>query len=381
MKCTLLALLVVLCWSSTWAKTWYVKPDGTGDAPTIGAAIDSAAAGDRVLVAAGTYADTSRWSPEGTAMLIMKSGITLISESGPYSTNLDGGGVMRVIICAYADSNTVVDGFTIRNGYATGTPDRGGGLYCYYASPKVANCEFVENVAEYGGAIACSNCDHARFANCNFYDNQSTSSGGAVEARFTPARIVNCSFVNNTASHDGGGLRLFASDGVVVWCRFLGNQAGHNGGGISCLEDESSITSCSFCLNEASLGSGISFSVESSSTVGNNIIVFGVEGNAVDCAVGAPAPVLACCDIFGNAGGDWTGCIADQLGIDGNFSADPLFCDIVSADLTMEECSPCVAGNHPYGFPCGTIGADQPGCGCGETTDGATWGAIKALYR
>ena len=33
------------------ATTWYVKPDGTGDAPTIQAAIDSAGAWDIVMVA------------------------------------------------------------------------------------------------------------------------------------------------------------------------------------------------------------------------------------------------------------------------------------------------------------------------------------------
>ena len=46
----LLALPAPIC-----ARTWYITPDGTGDAPTIQAGIDSAAAGDTVEMACGTY--------------------------------------------------------------------------------------------------------------------------------------------------------------------------------------------------------------------------------------------------------------------------------------------------------------------------------------
>ena len=39
------------------------------------------------------------------------------------------------------------------------------------------------------------------------------------------------------------------------------------------------------------------------------------------------------CDVYGNEGGDWTDCIADQLGQDGNISADPLFVTTLTAAL------------------------------------------------
>jgi len=93
-------------------------------------------------------------------------------------------------------------------------------------------------------------------------------------------------------------------------------------------------------------------------------------------------PTLMCCDLYGNVGGDWTGYIADQLGLDGNFSADPLFCDTASGDLTLEECSPCLPGSHPDGYSCGgVIGAFGAGCECSSGTEPTSWGAIKALYR
>jgi len=40
--------------SETAAETWYVKVDGTGDAPTIQAALDSCVTGDTVLLVNGT---------------------------------------------------------------------------------------------------------------------------------------------------------------------------------------------------------------------------------------------------------------------------------------------------------------------------------------
>lgn len=49
---------------------------------------------------------------------------------------------------------------------------------------------------------------------------------------------------------------------------------------------------------------------------------------------------LICCDLYGNEGGDWVGYVEEQLGLDGSFSADPLFCDPDLGDLTLAGDSP-----------------------------------------
>ena len=76
-----IAVLILGLWVvSPSARTWYIEPDGTGDAPTIQAGVDSAALGDIVLVAAGTY--------EIDPYIRMKGGITVTAESGPYQTKI-----------------------------------------------------------------------------------------------------------------------------------------------------------------------------------------------------------------------------------------------------------------------------------------------------
>jgi hypothetical protein len=81
----LLILLVILVPGFSHSRTWYIKDDGTGDAPTISAGIDSCAVGDTVLVASGTYSPTSYIYIGGDAA----DSIYVISESGPSTTIID----------------------------------------------------------------------------------------------------------------------------------------------------------------------------------------------------------------------------------------------------------------------------------------------------
>jgi hypothetical protein len=91
------------------------------------------------------------------------------------------------------------------------------------------------------------------------------------------------------------------------------------------------------------------------------IISFGILGEAAYCAPYAQL-YINCTDIFSNQGGDYTGCLSEEEGINGNFSADPLFCDGENGDYTLHEDSPCLPGNHPDGYECDLIGAWPEGC-------------------
>jgi hypothetical protein len=127
------------------ARVWYVTADGSGDAPTIQAAIDGAIAGDEILVAAGVY----RWSTQGgdsmalngPTMLTMRSGIAVRSQSGPYVTIIDAESKGRVVRFE-ATTGVLLEGFSIRGGnaaYPGGPPGAyskgaGGAILCRYSS-------------------------------------------------------------------------------------------------------------------------------------------------------------------------------------------------------------------------------------------------------
>jgi polygalacturonase len=85
-----LSVLSLLVSRPTAARTWYVRPDSTGDAPTIYAAIDSASYGDTVLVAPGTYyRERDKPTEMGIQVwLWLKDGVTITSEEGPEATVL-----------------------------------------------------------------------------------------------------------------------------------------------------------------------------------------------------------------------------------------------------------------------------------------------------
>jgi len=128
-----------------------------------------------------------------------------------------------------------------------------------------------------------------------------------------------------------------------------------------CINDAyPSFTNNTFVRNSAVTGSAV-YSENSVPSLQNCIVAYGSSPNTVFCWSASSVPIFTCCDIFGNTGGDWVGCIADQAGTIGNFSADPLFCDTANGDFKIHECSPCAPENNGCGL---LIGAEAVGCDC-----------------
>ena len=158
MKAAVLALFLVglIVASGADARTWRVNTAGTGDAPNLYAAMDSAQALDVVLVEAGEYHLSSQLRVPGS--------VRLVGESGPGHTllyrdeYLDGGTISLLagatISGIYVRGNTQVVLFIHLNGFAD---------HCILEStvdvdvvqneggkPTFQNCLFV------GGEIGCS---------------------------------------------------------------------------------------------------------------------------------------------------------------------------------------------------------------------------------
>jgi predicted outer membrane repeat protein len=275
---------------------------------SIARGIDIADSGMEVNVACGTYYEHD---------IDVKPGLFLVSQTGvPDCVTIDAEEQGRIFHFIDMDTTTTIRGFTITGGHPTGPVPQsaGGGASCDYASPVFTNCIFVGNTASYGGGVYCGNGAAPRFRNCTFAGNSAQEEGGGVSyAMNATSEIINCTFFGNSAGLDGG----------AVYTGFV----------------------CDI-------------------TMKNSIIAFGGGGGTVQCYSAASAAHLTCCDLFGNSGGDWEGCISDQIDVGGNFSANPVFCDTLGGDFRLGDCSPCLPGNHPGGDDCGVIGAWPQGCTC-----------------
>jgi len=384
------------------ARTWLVNWEGTGDAPTIQAAIDSAAAADTVLLADGTYT-----GPGNRDIDFEGKAITVRSQSGHCGTciiNCEGSSGDPHTAFTFDDDEgpgSVLEHITVTGAYGAS----GGAVGCYYASPTIRGCCFSGNTAGTAGGAIDMTSSSAVIADCSFAGNTSLHSGGAVYMEGSSPTISLCSFDWNTATVYGGALYCYGEAPVMEECGFTANSAAEGGG--LCLEGgcTASITYCKFHKNMATLQGGgmrcngasptlegCTFAADSSGCGGaavhiggsdapgftNTLIAFSKTGSAIGCDPPGGTPGLACCDIYGNEGGDWTGCIAVHAGMNGNMSADPLFCDLPTGDLRVEACSPCLGINNTCGVD---IGARGSGCGCGEAVEPATWGSIKRIYR
>ena len=258
----------------------------------------------------------------------------------------------------------------------------GGGMYLETSYALLTDCMFQQNNALTGGAMMIAKWSFPTIVQCTFEVNHAQPhSGGAMSVWHSGPLIQHCNFLENTAGLDGGA--IFAggvSSPTLEDCLLLRNVAANRGGAIQCYYAARLDVRRSTIVESASPNGGICTELSGTTTLDRTILAWGTSGAAVVCA-DASVITLACCDLYGNAGGDWVGCIAGQSGQAGNFSADPLFCDRLEDDLALEPGSPCA----PEGSgSCGLVGAFPAGCSAVSVGDGmrhASWGRIKGLYR
>jgi hypothetical protein len=91
-----------------------------------------------------------------------------------------------------------------------------------------------------------------------------------------------------------------------------------------------------------------------------------IAGSTTGCAVfvyNIGTVNAGCCDIWGNADGDWVGPIESQQGINGNICLDPLFsfCTADTSELYLRPDSPCAAFSEPNP-ECDLVGAWPVDC-------------------
>ncbi len=198
-------LFVAIFSLSASAEIIPIMSDGT---ITIQEAIDSSSPGDIIELADGVFMG------DGNRDLNFRGKpITIRSQSGdPTTCIIDSEGSDLENHRAFyfhgsEDSDSIVEGLTIRNGYHY----RSGGIYSFWHStPTIRNCRFINNHGNDGAALCIE--DEVTVENCWFESNVSSNRGGAVCVSFTNdmgavPTFTGCTFVNNTAGYYGGAFR------------------------------------------------------------------------------------------------------------------------------------------------------------------------------
>lgn len=326
------------------------------------------------------------------------SGCTLVGNTA----ELSGGGL-------YCDnSSPTVDDvrFESNVAFSADMPCGGGGVCLVGSAPSISGCEFIGNSSARGGGIHCRSASLPEIKDATFDGNAGTAGGGIYCREQSAAQIVRAIFTNgsavsggglyadssapsvqesffdgNTASgtdvtNGGGAIHLYKSSATIERCAFIDN-VGVRGGAVHVRGVfEGTIGFSTFAGNHGLEGAGI-FGRTTSVSLANCILASGHGSVAAYCTEDASIS-LSCSDIFGNSGGDWVGCIASQLGQDGNICADPLFCGGSDPDEAygLQGTSPCAAEN----CLCGQMGRWGVAC-AGTAVHAASWTEIKARYR
>ncbi|HRD82490.1 MAG TPA: choice-of-anchor Q domain-containing protein, partial [Saprospiraceae bacterium] len=234
------------------------------------------------------------------------------------------------------DHTAVLDGFTIQYGNAVGATgfneNGGGGIYNFNVSPKIENCIFSFNHADFGGGISNQINSSPTIINCQFISNSAATNGGgmnnfAQNVGVCNPTVVNCLFSNN-AANSGGGIYNF-SFLATVNPNIINNTIYNNsGGGIYNSASSPNVTNCIIWGN----GSQIVNS-NATPTITQSI----VQGGYSPC----------------------TNCPG------GNGDVNPLFVNAAAGDFHLQACSPAIDAGTSAGAPTTDFDGDARPQGAG----------------
>lgn len=300
-----LLLLLVLCAISTMISAGTAEAAAIRLVSTTGAdnadcsvaecrhiqfAINQAAAGDTVLVAAGTYVEN----------ISLKTGVHVLSNQGAIIQSNNG--VVQVVDASNTGPGTILEGFVITGGNI--------GIVLFNASAEIRRNVIVNNSGVQAGGIFLQNSS-AVIVNNLIRGNTGSSGAGGIEVFSCPSlvSIVNNTIDGNTMSSGFSGQAINIVNATVLI--------------------QNNIVSNHNAFPQASIGvvSG------AAPTVKNNLF-FNNGGVYVD---GSGPHTIASLNTLPNNGG--------------NIAGDPLYISAGGGNFHIQTGSPAINAGEPTGAP------------------------------
>jgi len=246
------------------------------DHPTIQEAIDNAGGGDVIFVEPGTYYENINFLGKGVT----------VKSTDPDDPNvvmatiIDGNEIDSVVAFSSGEeSDSVLSGLTLRNGYST--EDYGGGISCLHSSPTITKCIIRDNK---NGGIYCFNSS-PEITSCLIIKNLDY---GIYCLSSSSPIITDCIISANGTS----GIICEDSSPIITNC-IIGSN-GNNG--VSCWSLSSpTLTDCTIRLN---FEDGINV-CDSSPTITNCNVS---ENNDDGISYNSSSPTIKNCTINKNQG-------------------------------------------------------------------------------
>jgi hypothetical protein len=240
---------------------------------------------------------------------------------------------------------------------------------------RIERCDFAVNVREGGNDVVLD----TEMLDCASMmivaDSRVVVDGGRLSSGCDGVRGLNGEVdLRNTAVTDLTGYPLYVSGSPVtvsgctiqgcqrgMWIEFTpdtepvlvtGSLLDSLGFGIELHYTRETPVLISHNTINAVRGYGVKIGFESRATIQNNIVTASYGG--ISCS-DTLSSVIECNNIFDTTHDRYGGNCADQTGLAGNISVDPMYCG--TGLFGLRSGSPCAPGGHPDGVDCGLIGA------------------------
>jgi hypothetical protein len=342
----LFSCFFLLFTSTLTARIIHVPADST----TIQGGINGAVDGDTVLVADATYTGDGNRDID-----FLGKAIVVMSENGPDNCIIDCDGDSASFHRGFhfrsgEDSCSVVQGFTVRHGYASGDwpMTYGGAIFCQNSSSPVIRGNLItRNIALDGGGVACWNSSPTLLNN-TIARNGARFHGGGILCLESAPRIFNNTIRQNSAVFFGGGLSCVRASPAIRNNSVSGNGA-NGGGGLSLWSSAPSMSNNTIVDNLAnSLGGGI-FCLESDLQTVTSAILWdnhAPTGKEI-CLAQDSMLDISYSDLEGAQGSVYVEPGSILYWGDGMLDADPRFIPFQGFDYLLRRGSPCIDAGDP----------------------------------
>lgn len=173
--------------------------------------------------------------------------------------NISGSNSYHVVTGIGIDETSVLNGFTITAGAATGnsTDGFGGAIYNNTGSPILVNLIFTGNIASYGGGMYNINNSRPKLTEVIFAENKAESYGGGMYNYKSAPELTDVNFTGNTSALNGGGMyNTNTSSPKLTKVIFIGNSADNSAGGMFNYDSSPTLKHVIFSGNISVTGNG-----------------------------------------------------------------------------------------------------------------------------